>query len=39
MSRFYIEGDEIDVQDPIFFIQQDKLIEYKKAIEEIISYI
>lgn len=39
MPRFYIECDEIDVQDPIFFIQHDEYIEIKRSIEEIISYI
>ena len=38
--RFYdLDGLEMDVQDPKFFIDEDELIETKDAIEEMLSYI
>lgn len=37
MARFYTEEGEIDVQDPLFFIQEAELIEYQETIEEILS--
>lgn len=35
--RFYIEGDEVDVQDPKFFMDEDKIIETQEAIEEMME--
>jgi hypothetical protein len=35
--RFYIEGDEIDVADPKFFIEEDEIIEMKEAIEDMLE--
>lgn len=38
--RFYdIEGYEIDVQDPYFFIDKDELIEKQESIEEMLTYV
>jgi hypothetical protein len=37
MLRFYIEGDEIDVEDPKFFIDEDEIIEMQEAIEEMLE--
>ena len=36
MSRFYIEGDEIDVQDPLFFLPEQLAIENKVLLENYI---
>lgn len=37
--RFYdIDGIEMDVQDPKFFIDEDELRETKENIVEILSY-
>lgn len=38
MSRFYIEGHEVDVQNPSFFIPEDRLEEVNEAINELRDY-
>lgn len=35
--RFYVEGHEIDVQDPAFFIDNNEYLEIEEAIKEILS--
>lgn len=38
--RFYdIEGVEVDVQDPSFFIDEEVLLEKQEAIEEMLAYV
>ncbi len=37
MSRFYIEGEEIDVQDITFFIQEEKYREIKETIDNTLA--
>jgi hypothetical protein len=37
MTRFYVEENEIDVQDPKFFFEEEELIEQRDAIDEMIS--
>lgn len=37
--RFYnLDGIEEDVQDPVFFIDEEIYLEHKEAIDEILSY-
>ena len=36
MTRIYVEGHEIDVQDPSFFIEEEKLLEIQETIQEIL---
>lgn len=36
--RFYVDGIELDVQDPKFFIDEDNYKETTESIEEILSY-
>jgi len=33
--RFYIDGDEINVEDPAFFIDEDKYFELAETLREI----
>ncbi len=36
--RFYdIDGIEVDVQDPSFFIEEDELTEYQDSIQEMLN--
>lgn len=37
MSRFYIEGHEIDVEEPMFFIQKEELNETQDLINELLE--
>jgi len=35
--RFYIEGYELDVQDPKFYMDEDELKEYLKASDDVVG--
>lgn len=35
--RFYIDGDELDVQDPTFFIDEEQYNSYLESIEAMLS--
>jgi hypothetical protein len=35
--RFYVDGIEMDVQDPNFFIDEEQYIEIKESIEELLG--
>lgn len=38
--RFYdIDGVEVDVQDPGFFIDEEVLLNQQESIEEILAYV
>ena len=37
MQFFDVDGIELDVQDPIFFIDEEQLIKQQEAIEEILE--
>ena len=37
MARFYIEGDEIDVQDPLFFLSEQSAVETNNLLEDYIN--
>lgn len=39
MVRFYVEGDEIDIQDPSFFIDEDKIKQQIEALQEMLEYV
>ncbi len=37
--RFYnLDGAEMDIQDPKFFIDEDVLLEMQEAIQEMLNY-
>ncbi len=36
--RFYVDGLELDVQDPKFFIDEEQYLAYSESIEEMLSY-
>lgn len=35
--RFYVDGLELDVQDPTFFMDEEKYIEIKQTLDEMLS--
>ncbi len=35
--RFYVEGYEVDVQDPTFFMDEDEYKEIKDTLDEMLS--
>jgi hypothetical protein len=37
MLRFYIEGDEVEVTDPKFFMDEDEIITMQEAIEDMME--
>lgn len=39
MVRFYVEGDEIDVQEPNFFIDEDTINQQMEALSEMLDYV
>lgn len=38
MARFFIEGYEIDVQDPTFFNEKETIKDIQESITEILNY-
>jgi len=36
--RFYVEGHEVDVQDPTFFMDEEEYNELNETIEEMLEY-
>ncbi len=37
--RFYLEEQEVDVQDPSFFFDEEELHEIQESIEELLDYV
>lgn len=37
MARFYIEGYEVDVQDPTFFLSTDNAMEINETLQNYIE--
>jgi hypothetical protein len=35
--RFYVEGLELDVQDPTFFMDEEEYTEIKQTLDEMLS--
>ena len=35
--RFYVEGFELDVKDPIFFMEEEQYIETKETLDEMLD--
>ena len=36
--RFYVEGHEVDVQDPTFFMDEDEYNELDETLDEMLEY-
>jgi len=35
--RFYVDGHELDVQDPTFFMDEEEYTEIKQTLDEMLS--